>query len=368
MTTAERIRLTVIEELTDGRINVPTAALKLNLSVRQIKRLKKRFKQYGHDSLIHGLRGKPGLRKTDMQMEMEIVKTIKEKYHDFGPLLAWEKIAAVHNIPIGRETVRAIMIRNNIWESKKRKRGQYFSWRDRRTAYGELEQFDGSYHDWFEGRNPLLPETCLLASIDDATGRLTKAIIGENESVEAVFAFWREYVEDIGIPVELYVDKFSTYKINHPMATDNLELMTQFRRAMKELGTNLICANSPQAKGRIERLFETLQDRLVKEMRLAGINTIDAANVYLKETFIPWFNDRYAVIPKSSSDTHRKLDTKTVKKLDNIFSKHYIRSINNDFTVQYKSRFYQLQEIQPVTVFKTDKVLIEERPDNITSF
>lgn len=364
MTTNERLRLTVIEELIEGKINSSTAAMKLNLSVRQVKRLKKKFGQGGHDSLIHGLRGKPGLRKTNMQMETEIVKIIKEKYHDFGPLLAWEKITAVHNIMIGRETVRSIMIRNNIWESKKRKRSQYFCWRDRRSAYGELEQFDGSYHDWFEGRNPSIPEACLLAAIDDATGKLTKAVIGENESVEAVFAFWEEYVEEKGIPVELYVDKFSTYKINHPKATDNEELMTQFKRAMRSLETNLIFASSAQAKGRVERLFETLQDRLVKEMRLANINTIEEANVFLKETFIPWFNSRYAVIPKSNSDAHRKLDTSTAQKLGSIFSKHYVRGINNDFTVQYKSRFYQLEQIQPTTVFKTDKILIEDRLDN----
>lgn len=293
MTTEERLRLTVIEELTDGKINVPTAAMKLSLSVRQVKRLKKKFRQYGYDSLIHGLRGRIGFRKTNIKVENMIVQIIKEKYHDFGPLMAWEKLTAIHNIAIGRETVRQIMVRNGIWKSNKRKRGQYFSWRDRRAAYGELEQFDGSYHDWFEGRNPLLPETCLLAAIDDATGRLTKAVIGENESVTAVFAFWKEYVEEIGIPIELYVDKFSTYKINHPKATDNKEFMTQFKRAMRSLETNLIFANSPQGKGRVERLFGTLQDRLVKEMRLANINTIQAANVFLKETFIPWFNNRY---------------------------------------------------------------------------
>lgn len=363
MTTKERLRLIVIEELVEGKISSSTAASKLNLSVRQVKRLKKKFKQEGHGSLIHGLRGRTGLRKTNIEVENMIIQIIKEKYHDFGPLLAWEKLTAVHNITIGRETVRVIMIRNNIWKSKKRKRGEYFSWRDRRAAYGELEQFDGSYHDWFEGRNPLFEETCLLAAIDDATGRLTKAVMGENESVEAVFAFWREYVEEIGIPVELYVDKFSTYKINHPKATDNTELMTQFKRAMRSLETNLIFANSPEAKGRVERLFETLQDRLVKEMRLANINTIEAANVFLKETFIPWFNSRYAVVPKSNSDAHRKFDPATAQKLGSIFSKHYVRGINNDFTIQYKGRFYQLEQIQPRTVFRGDGVLIEDRLD-----
>ncbi len=364
MTTVERLRLIVIEELIEGKINATTAADKLNLSVRQIKRLKKKYKKQGYDGLIHKARGKPGLRKTHINLEQKIVHIIKDNYHDFGPLMAWEKIKYIHQIIIGKETIRQIMIRNNIWKSIKRKRSQYFSWRDRRSSYGELEQFDGSYHDWFEGRNPLLPEACLLASIDDATGRITNAKFDHNESVEAVFSFWLEYINQNGIPVEIYLDKFSTYKINYPNAVDNAGLMTQFKRAMKELGTNLISANSPQAKGRVERLFETLQDRLVKEMRLTKINTIEEANIFLKNTFIPWYNGRYAVIPKSNNNYHRRVDISTGQKLKSIFAKHYIRGINNDFTIQYKSKWYQLKEIQPTTVFKTDKVLIEERLNN----
>ncbi|MEK9178935.1 MAG: ISNCY family transposase [Patescibacteria group bacterium] len=364
MTTVERLRLTVIEELVDGKINGTTAATRLNLSVRQIKRLKVKFKKSGHDGLIHGLRGKSGLRKIDINLENNIVRIIKEKYRDFGPLMAYEKLQEIHQINIGHETIRQIMMRHNIWKSHKRKRSQYFAWRERRSSYGELEQFDGSYHDWFEGRNPTLPEACLLASIDDATGKITDAKFDHNESVDAVFTFWWEYVEVNGIPSEIYLDKFSTYKINHPAAVDNVELMTQFKRAMKELGTNLISANTAQAKGRVERLFKTLQDRLVKEMRLANINTIEEANIFLKEKFIPWFNSRYAVTPKSNNNSHRKLDTATTSKLKSIFAKHYIRGINNDFTIQYKTKYYQLKEIQPTTVFKTDKVLIEERLDN----
>ena len=363
MTTIERLRLTVIEELIEGRINGTTAANRLNLSVRQIKRLKVKFKKYGHDGLIHGARGKQGLRKTDISLENNIVRIIRKNYHDFGPTMAWEKLQEVHSIVLSDETIRAIMIRNNIWKSKKRKRSQYFCWRDRRASYGQLQQFDGSYHDWFEGRNPLLPEACLLASIDDATGKITQAVMGVNESVTAVFSFWMEYVKTNGIPSEIYLDKFSTYKINHKEATDNIELMTQFKRAMRQLGTNLIFANTPQAKGRIERLFQTLQDRLIKEMRLAHINTIEEANIFLKDKFIHWYNGRYAVIPKSDNNCHRKLDISTALKLKSIFAKHSIRGINNDFTIQYKTKWYQLKQIQPTTVFKTDKVLIEERPN-----
>ena len=155
MTIVERLRLTVIEELSDGRINGTTAANKLNLSVRQIERLKRTFKEKGHDGLIHGSRGKTGNRKINNNLENNIVKIINEKYHDFGPLLACEKLEELHRIVLSDETIRAIMIRNNIWKLKKRKRSEYFSWRERRSSYGQLQQFDGSYHNWFEGRNPL---------------------------------------------------------------------------------------------------------------------------------------------------------------------------------------------------------------------
>ena len=364
MTTVERLRLTVIEELVDGLINGTTAANKLNLSVRQVKRLKATFRNKGHDGLIHGSRGRHGTRKININLENNIVKIINEKYWDFGPLLAHEKLQEFHQIKLGRETIRAIMIRNNIWKSKKRRRSQYFSWRDRRNSYGELQQFDGSYHNWFEGRNPLLPEACLLTSIDDATGKITYAKFDTNESTTAVFKFWWEYIKSNGIPSEIYLDKFSTYKINHPAAVDNAKLMTQFRRAMKTLGVNVILANTAQAKGRVERLYGTLQDRLVKEMRLAGISTIETANIFLKEKFIPFFNGRFTVIPKSNNNCHRALDTGTMAKLGGIFAKHYVRGINNDFTIQYKTKWYQLKEIQPTTIFKTEKVMIEERLDN----
>lgn len=364
MTTIERLRLTVIEELSDGLINGTTAANKLNLSVRQVKRLKAEFKNKGHDGLIHGSRGRPGNRKIDINLENNIVKIINDKYSDFGPLLAHEKLQEFHQVKLGHETIRAIMIRNHIWKNKKRKRSQYFSWRERRGSYGELQQFDGSYHNWFEGRNQYLPEACLLISIDDATGRITYAKFDTNESTMAVFRFWLEYIKQNGIPGEIYLDKFSTYKINHPMAVDNAELMTQFRRAMKELGISLILANTAQAKGRVERLYQTLQDRLVKEMRLLGISTIETANIFLKERFIPWFNSRFAVIPKSNNNCHRVLDISTTVKLSGIFSKHYIRGINNDFTVQYNTKWYQLKEIQPTTILKTEKVMIEERLDD----
>jgi hypothetical protein len=214
-----------------------------------------------------------------------------------------------------------------------------------------MEQFDGSYHHWFENRycDELGDsiEVCLLASIDDATGRITRAQFTKNEGVVAVFEFWKEYILDIGKPLSIYLDKFSTYKINHKAAVDNYEFMTQFQRAMLDLGINLISAHSPEAKGRVERLFLTLQDRLVKEMRLANISTPEEGNRFLKEVFLPKFNSRFAVVPLREGDVHKKLSEIDIKNLNRIFSVQSTRRINNDFTIQFKNHWYQLTELQP---------------------
>jgi len=255
------------------------------------------------------------------------------------------------------------MIRAGIWKAKQKRRKEYHCWRERRAGYGELEQFDGSYHDWFEGRNSAFPEVCLLASIDDATGKITHAVFEQNEGVEGVFRFWMRYVETHGIPGAVYLDKFSTYKINHPGAVHNYELMTQFQRAAKELDMGIITAHSPEAKGRVERLFGTLQDRLIKEMRLAGISTMEDANIFLTDIFIPWFNHRFAVEARSSADIHRIVPDVIHKQLASIFSKQSMRSINNDFTIRFKNMYYQLKEVQPTTVYKSDKVIMEEHLD-----
>lgn len=227
-----------------------------------------------------------------------------------------------------------------------------------------MEQFDGSYHYWFENRfideqgDPI--EVCLLASIDDAAGEITKAVFADNEGVIAVFTYCKEYVLELGKPKSIYLDKFSTYKINHKSAVDNTDLMTQFQRAMRDLGINPIPANSPQAKGRIERLFDTLQDRLVKEMRLAKINTPSEGNKFLKENFIPKFNKKFCVVPAKTGNVHEPLSRTDKKNLNRIFSVQSTRIINNDFTVQFKNKWYQLGEIQTITVRAKDKVLVEE--------
>jgi hypothetical protein len=225
-----------------------------------------------------------------------------------------------------------------------------------------MQQFDGSYHNWFEGRNELEVglEQCLLLSVDDAKGSITGAQFDYHEGVLPVFGFWKEYIRANGAPLAIYLDKFSTYKINHKEAVDNKDLMTQFERAMKQLDIRVIHANSPQAKGRVEKMNGTLQRRLVKEMRLNKINTISEANKFLVEVFVPKFNKQFAVVAKKKADLHRKLDEKKINELNKIFSVQSERTINNDYTIRFKSNYYQLTEIQPTTVYKKDKVTIEE--------
>ncbi|MEI6811140.1 MAG: ISNCY family transposase, partial [Candidatus Nomurabacteria bacterium] len=311
---------------------------------------------------IHKRRGIQGNRKLDEKIEQEIVEIIRTKYHDFGPLMASEKLREIHKIIHDTETIRKIMIRHKIWIPRKKKKYEYHPWRDPRERYGELQQFDGSYHNWFEGRNLDILEACLLLSVDDATGQITHAVFESNEGIDAVFRFWITYIKKHGIPGAIYLDKFSTYKINHKCAEDNSELMTQFQRACGIIDLEIIHANSPQAKGRVERTFKTLQDRLVKELRLHKIQTIAEANEFLQTIFIPWFNKRYVKQPKSNDNMHRSQEP-IKNNLEQIFSKHSQRSVNPDYTIQFKNTWYQLKEIQPITVYKSDRVIVEQRID-----
>lgn len=359
MSAKEFSRYEVITNLIQKIINGTEAAKQLCLSVRQVKRLKASVKKHGAQSLIHGNRGKQSNRKTKDDVVNKVKAYIKKQYHDFGPTLAQEKLEERHNIKLGVETIRQIMIEAKLWKPKQRKTNkEYRAWRPRKEYYGEMEQFDGCYHKWFEDR---APECCLLVAIDDAAGTITKARFGFNESVRSVFCFWKEYVEKVGKPLSIYLDKYSTYKINHPSAVDNTTLLTQFQRATKQLGIGLITAHSPEAKGRIERLFETLQDRLVKELRLAGISTIEEANRFLEEVFIEKFNVKFGVMPQKKRNLHQRLTEQDRNNLDHIFSVHSVRRISNDFTIRFKNQYIQLKEKQPVLVLRTNKVLIEER-------
>ena len=359
MTNAEANRHAIILKLIHKKINGTQAARQLHLSVRQTKRLKSRVTQKGIKGIIHGLRGATGNNQLPKELIEKAIHYLTKHYADFGPTFAQEKLTEIHQLTIGVSTVRKLMITEKLFKPKHRKRsGEYRAWRERKASFGEMIQFDGSYHKWFEDR---APECCLLAGIDDATGRVTLKF-DTNESIHCVFAFWKEYVEDKGKPLAIYLDKYSTYKINHPSAVDNKELMTQFQRAMQTLGIRVIHAHSPQAKGRVERLNETLQDRLVKELRLRNISTIEEANIFLKE-YTKTFDGKFGVMAQKEGDLHLSLTRNEQENLEAIFSVHSNRLVHNDYTLQFKNHWIQLAEIQPIGVCKKDTVRIEERLD-----
>ncbi len=362
MTEKEARRYDVIKELINKKINGTDASKLLGLSVRQIKRIKAKVFKLKMKGVIHGNRGQESNRQIDKKKVKKAKKILYEKYYDFNPLLAQEHLRDDDSIEVSKETVRQWLIDEKLWKPRRKTEAKKYAWRERKNNYGEMEQFDGSYHNWFEGRNieEVGEEQCLLLSVDDATGKPTRARFEDNEGVVSVFRFWKGYLEDKGAPIAIYLDKFSTYKVNHKSAVDNKELMTQFERAMRQLNIRVIHANSPQAKGRVEKMNGTLQRRLVKEMRLAKINTIAAANIFLEKVFIPKFNRQFAVVPKKPADLHRKLDEKKLKELDKIFSIQSERTVNNDYTIRFKNNYYQLRQEQPVIVYKRDKIIVEE--------
>lgn len=363
MSKKELDRVAVIGDLASKRIKGKEASKLLNLSTRQIRRLKNRFKKFGGKGLIHRSRGRKGHNRLGDELTARIKKILKERYADFWPGHAQEKLAENHGLGISKEKVRQIMIEARLWTPKKdRLRSHFRSWRDRKEFFGEMQQYDGSFHDWFEGR---LPGCVLLASIDDATGQITHARFADNEGVFNTFLFWREYLRELGKPLSIYLDRYSTYKINSGNQKDDPDNLTQFERAMKkDLSVNIIHARSPEAKGRIERLFKTLQNRLPKELRLAKINSIIEANRFLQEQFLPSFNQRFAVLAKKSGNLHRPVSQEELRSLCRIFSIQTPRKVNNDFTVSLKGLWYQLGAEQPALVLKKDTVIMEEHLDN----
>ena len=368
----EQTKFDVIKKALSGELTNFQAGQILSISVRQIKRLRKAVRKEGEQAVIHKLKGKPSNNRINPYIKQEVLLVVEENYSDFKPGFASEKIKERHGVRVSDETMRLWMAERGLWKVRRQKQIKYRSWRARKESFGELIQFDGSYHHWFENRyrdqddNSI--EVCLLASIDDATGNITKATFSANEGVVAVFNFWKEYVLIHGKPLAIYLDSFSTYKINHKGATDNKELMTQFGRAMKNLGIELITAHSPEAKGRIERLFGTLQDRLVREMRLEGINAPEDGNIFLEKVFIPKFNEQFGVEAKSEGNLHRPLTDTDRKDINRIFSIQSTRVIQNDFTIQFRNKWYQLTEVQPTTIRPKETVLVEEWLDETLHF
>lgn len=355
----------IIKQLINKELNGSEAARLLNLTTRHIRRLKKKVAKKGIKALIHASRGRHGNRGMPNKEKDKIIELLHRHYYDFGPLLASEKLDKRHNIKRSKETIRAIMIAEELWKPKRKKKEKHRSWRQRKASYGELLQYDGSYEYWFEDRGK---KCCLLACIDDATGKVW-AKFDEHEGVEPTFNFWREYITENGKPYAIYVDRFSTYSMNHKLAKENEDTLTQFQRAMEtDLNVEIIHAKSPEAKGRVEVLFKTLQDRLIKELRLQNISTPDKANEFLKNTYLEEFNQMFNVEARMKANLHKKLTKQELSKLDSIFSRQYQRVVRNDFTIYHKKERYQLLKEQSVTICKKDRVIAEERMDGTIQF
>lgn len=333
-------KLHVIKKVLDGGLRQYEAADVLSLSVRQVRRLVLRVRAEGNVGIVHRSRGKRSGRGISGKVRDKVLSFYRENLFGFGPTLAAEKISELLRINLSDETLRKWLMESGDWK-RTRKCKVHRSWRERKGHFGEMVQFDGSHHDWFEGRGE---KAVLMGYIDDATGNVFARFYEYEGTIPAMDSFGR-YVKKYGVPISVYNDKHSTYKsMGKPTIEDELNgtmPMSEFERAMKELSVNVIHANSPQAKGRVERLFKTFQDRVVKEMRLRGIQTIESANKFL-QWYLPIYNRRFAVKAKKEGDLHRKI-TKEIN-LSRILCIKTKRVLRNDFTISYENRFYQILE------------------------
>lgn len=358
-------RYHVIRSVLEGRSTQAQAGLLLRLSQRQVRRLCRRVEAEGARGVVHRLRG----QASNHQIDPEILERTLCAVHDplwdgFGPTFARDKLQQLHGVVLGLETLRQLMILTDAWKPAARG-ARHRAWRPRRPNLGMLVQLDGSDHDWFEGRGP---RCVLLVYIDDATSKILYAEFVKVEDTLTLLRSTGQYLKRHGRPLAFYVDRDSIYKINRAAKYESLrpdqEAMTQFTRAMAELGIDVIAANSPQAKGRVERGFDTHQDRLVKELRLRGVSNIPDANRCLWDFYVPEHNARCAVSAAEPADAHRPL--LAAHRLEQILSVRIERRLMNDYTLRLNNKFYQVLEHQPVRVNPGDTVDVEQRLDGST--
>lgn len=354
MSQKELKQLHVIHKVLEGALTQRQAAEVVSLSERQIRRIAKRVEAEGDKGIQHRSRGKESHKRFPKELIARVVQLYQEKYQGFGPTLMAEKLLELEGIEVSKETVRTLLIESGDWQ-KGRRRRKHRQWRQRKGHRGEMVQMDGSHHDWFEGRGPWC---VLMAYSDDATGRVNGRFYEYEGTIPAMDSF-RGYIRKHGIPLSIYLDKHTTYKSTAKPTIEEevqgIKPMSQFGRAMKEMGVDMIHAHSPQAKGRIERLFGTLQDRLVKEMRLRGISTIEGANRFLQE-YLPVYNKKFMVAAVSKEDLHRPVPKGM--DLGKILCIRTERTVRNDHTIAHDRRLYQIEES-----ILSKKVTVQERID-----
>src|SRR5688572_19237652 len=348
MTQADRDRLVTLKKAKKKLITQAEAAAELQVSVRHVKRMLKNLAQHGDKSGVHGLRGQESNRKIAAKLRQKALKILSaEVYRGFGPTLASEHLAKKLGIDVSRDTLRKWMQTEGLWKGRRRRPENVHMWRERRSRWGELVQWDTSDHDWLEGRGA--QRLYLISMIDDASSRLYARFVS-SDSTEENMRTRLGYLELFGRPVAGYTDKARLFETaekrrrDAPGVDQDPKVMppTQIGRALRELNVVWIAAHSPQAKGRVERSFDTAQDRLVKEMRVAGVKTLEQANQYLRDEFLPWWNQKLTVEPASADNAHRKLDKQ--HDLAAILSHVETRQVKGNYTVPIDGRHYVIDK------------------------
>jgi len=356
VTMCELDRLKTIQAVVDREMKQGVAAARLGITPRQLRRLVLRYADEGPVGLVSRHRGRPSNHQLPADVEAQAIALIRKHYVDFGPTLAAEKLANKHGIHLAKETVRRIMMTAGFWVPRKLRPPKVHQPRHRRACIGELIQIDGCEHRWFEDRAPMCT---LLVYVDDATSRIMQLLFVHSESTFSYFTATRAYIEQFGKPIAFYSDKASIFRVNHKQSQGSGQ--TQFARALYELNIDGICANTSQAKGRVERAHLTLQDRLVKELRLRGISTMADANVFAAE-FMVDYNARFAKEPRHSMDAHRSI--RADEDSDLIFTWRSPRCVSHSLTIQYDKRLFLLQD-SPLTRSLAGKYIeVYHYPDN----
>jgi len=340
MSVKEANRLSIMRQLDKKILTIKKASEELGVCIRQAQRIRKRYLKEAEQGLVSKKRGKPSNRKISEGVRNNVIDLLRTTYTDFGPTLASEKLAERNGIKVSDETIRKWLIEEKLWKSKKKQNTRVYQRRTRRSRFGELLQGDGSPHDWFEGRS----EKCTLVQfVDDATGKTTVAQFVPTETTQAYLALLKAHLEKYGRPIDLYVDKHAVFRVNREELKKGTGI-THFGRVVKDLEIGLICANSPQAKGRVERKNALFQDRLIKEMRLRGINTLDEGNLFLPE-FLEEINNRFGKEAANQEDAHRVL--RKQDNLERIFFQRLTRKLSKDLILQHEGISYLIQTKTP---------------------
>jgi hypothetical protein len=356
----ERLRSKILEMVKKGQITLKAGSVTLRISYRQSKRLYAAYKEEGDAGLIHGNYGRRSNNSTARAVVEKAIQAYRERYNDFGPTFAAEKLAEIEGIPMSVSVLRRYLIASGDWKGLRQSK-EYRSRRERRECFGELVQFDGSHHKWFEGRGP---SCCLITMIDDATNtRLSRFF--EQETIAGAMEVFSCWIRSYGIPNALYCDKKNAFVLTREPSDAEilagiLEPKSHFGRACEKLGVTVIAANSPQAKGRVERNHGVDQDRLVKELRLAGISAISEANLFLEKVYLPKMNRKFSRPAARAEDAHVPLGKVNLK---DIMCLEYERTVANNYVIRFETRLFQILKTKKSLPRPKDKVTIRVNLD-----